>query len=82
MREKLSALESVDLVPTRRISDLSQLSFKKFKVNQDFISDKQLIGVERGSGQLGLLERESWVSSAKQWKWILNLQKILPSEGR
>lgn len=57
MREKLSALESVDLVPTRRISDLSQLSFKMFKVNQDFISDKQLIGVERGSGQLGLLER-------------------------
>ena len=33
-REKLSTLDRVDLVPTRRISVLSLLSLRKFEVNQ------------------------------------------------
>ena len=56
-REKLSALDSVDLVPMRRISVLSLFNFKKFEVNQDFISDRQLVREEGGSAEFGLVDR-------------------------
>ena len=56
-REKLSALDNVDLVPMRRISVLSLFNFKKFEVNQDFISDRQLVREEGGSVEFGLVDR-------------------------
>lgn len=46
VREMESDLESVDLVPTRGFSVLSLLSFRKFEVNQHFISERQLMRVE------------------------------------
>lgn len=44
MMGKLSTLDSADLVPMRRISGLSLFNFRKFEMNQDFISDKQRKG--------------------------------------
>ena len=56
-REKLSILESVDLVPTRRISVLSLFNLRKFEVNQVFISVRQLVREEGGRVEFGLVER-------------------------
>ena len=56
-REKLSTLDSVDWVPIRRISVLSLFNFRKFEVNQDLISDMQVVREEGGSVEFGLLER-------------------------
>lgn len=57
MREKLSTLDNVDFVPMRRISVLSLFNFRKLEVNQDFISDKQLVREESGRVEFGLLDR-------------------------
>lgn len=54
--EKLLILFRVDLVPTRRSSVLLLLSLRKFEVNQDLISWRQLVREEGGSVELGLLE--------------------------
>ena len=56
-REKLSVLDNIDLVPTRRTSVLSLLSLRKFDVNQDLISVMQLMREEGGRLRVGLLER-------------------------
>lgn len=56
-REKLSALDKVDFVPTKRISVLSLFSLRKLEVNQDFISVKQEINEGGGSEEFGLQER-------------------------
>lgn len=49
-KEILLALDRVDLVPIRRTSVLSLLSFKKLEVNQDLISDKH--EVREGGGRV------------------------------
>ena len=56
VREKLSTLDRVDLVPTRRSSVLSLLSLRKFEVNQDLISERQWVreGGVRFTGQIEL----------------------------
>ena len=56
-RERLSALDRVDLVPTRRTSVLSLLSFRKLEVNQDFISDRQEVREAGGRVVDGLPDR-------------------------
>ena len=53
-RVKLGCLESVDLEPMRTTSVLSLLSLRKFEVNQDLISCKQ---VQREVG--GRVEEET-----------------------
>ena len=50
-------MDSVDLVPTRRISVLSLFNLRKLEVNQDLISVKQVMREEGGSAEFGLLER-------------------------
>lgn len=57
MREKLSTLERIFIVPITRNSVLSLFSFRKIEVSQDFMSDKQEIREEGGSVELGLQER-------------------------
>ena len=57
VRERLSVLDRVDLVPMRRISVLSLFNLRKFAVNQDLISDKQLVREGGGSEEFGLVER-------------------------
>lgn len=44
VRGKLSVLDSVDLVPTKRTSVLSLLSFRKFNVNQTGTAYKDCYG--------------------------------------
>jgi len=56
-KEKLSALDSTDLVPTRKISVLSLFSFRKLEVNQDLISDRQEVREEGGIIESGLLDK-------------------------
>ena len=56
-REKLSNLERVFLVPMTRSSVLSVFNFKKFELNQDFISCRQVVREEGGRVEFGLLER-------------------------
>lgn len=56
-RGKRSVLDSVDLVPIRRISVLSLFNFRKLEVNQDLISERQVMREEGGSEEFGLLER-------------------------
>jgi len=56
VREKLSTLDSNDLVPIRS-NCFSLFNFKKLEVNQDLISDKQEVREEGGSEVFGLLER-------------------------
>ena len=41
VREKLSILDKLDFVPTRRSSVLSELSLRKLEVNQSLISERQ-----------------------------------------
>ena len=50
VKKKLSTLDRVDLVPTRRSSVLSLLSLRKFEVNQDLISEAVGEGGGRESG--------------------------------
>lgn len=57
VREKLSVLDKVDLVPTRRSSVLSELSLRKLEVNQDLISERQWVREEGGREVSGLLDR-------------------------
>lgn len=64
--EKWFAFKRLDLVPIRRISVLSSLSFRKLKLNQDFNSDRHSEREEGGREESGLQERYNWVSSAKQ----------------
>ena len=52
MREKLSAVDSVDL----ELSVWSLSDFRKFEVNQDLISGRQMVREEGGTGEIGLLE--------------------------
>ena len=56
VKEKLSTLDRVDLVPTRS-SVLSLLSLRKFEVNQDLSSERQLVREEGGRVASGLLDR-------------------------
>ena len=56
-REKLSALDSTDLVPTRKISILSLFTFRKLEVNQELISDSQEVREEGGIIESGLLDK-------------------------
>ena len=56
-REKLSTLDRVDLVPTRRISVLSLLSLRRLEVNQVCSSERQSVREEGGRMELGLVER-------------------------
>lgn len=60
-------------MPMRRTLILLLFSFGRREVHQDFMSDKHKVRQEGGRVELGLLERWSWVSSVKQWKWILIL---------
>ena len=55
--EKLWSLFSVDFVPIKRNSVLLQFNLRKFEVNQDFISRRQLVRDRGGSVELGLVER-------------------------
>ena len=55
--EKLSTLDRVDLVPTRRISVLSLLSLRKLEVNQVCSTERQSVREEGGRMELGLVER-------------------------
>ena len=57
VRKKLSTLDRVDLVPTRRSSVLSLLSLRKFEVKQDLIPERQWVREERGRVGSGLLEK-------------------------
>lgn len=47
----------MDLVPTKRTSVLSLLSFRKFDGNQDLISERQSVREEGGKLEVGLVER-------------------------
>lgn len=67
-------VDSGDLVPMRRTLVWLLFSFRT-EVNQDLVSDKHKVRQEGGRVQLGLLERWSWVSSVKYWKWILIFMK-------
>lgn len=58
-RENRSTLERVDFVPMRRISVLSHLSFRKFEVNQDLMTDKQEIREGGGRVELSLFTCEA-----------------------
>ena len=55
--EKLWSLFSVVFVPIKRNSVLLQFNLRKFEVNQDFISRRQLVRDRGGSVELGLVER-------------------------
>ena len=57
VREKLSTLDRVDLVPTRRSSVLSLLSLRKFEVNQDLISERQWVREDGARVASGLLDK-------------------------
>ena len=57
VKEKLSTLDRVDLVPTRRSSVLSLFSLRKFEVNQDLISERQWVREEGGRKASGLLDK-------------------------
>ena len=57
VREKLSTLDRVNLVPIRRSSVLSLLSLRKFEVNQDLISERQWVREEGGRVVSGLLDK-------------------------
>ena len=51
------SLDSVDFVQIIMNSVLSLFNFRKFEVNHDFLSDRQWVREEVGSGELGLLDR-------------------------
>lgn len=55
--EKLCDLFKVDRVPIRRSSVLLSFSFRKFVVNQDLMSAKQLVRDEGGSLWLCSVDR-------------------------
>ena len=57
VRKKLSALDRVDLVPTRRSSVLSLFNLRKFAVSQNLMSERQWVREKGGRVELGLLER-------------------------
>ena len=63
-REKLSALERVYLVPTRRTSVLSLFNLRKLEENQSLISDRQEVREGGGRVEDGFPDRYNWVSSA------------------
>ena len=56
VRVKLGCLVSVDLEPMRTTSVLSLLSLRKFEVNQDLISCKQVQREEGGNVEEGMEE--------------------------
>lgn len=57
VREKLSVLDRVDLVPMRRTLVLLRFNLRKFWVNQVFISEMQSIREVGGRVDEGLVER-------------------------
>ena len=57
VRDKLSVLDKVDLVPMRRISVLLLFNCRKFWVNQFFISDMQSVREVGGREEVGLVVR-------------------------
>ena len=57
-------LVKVDLMPIRRTSVSSLLSLRKLQENQDLISCRQSEREVGGRMKLGLLDRQSSVSSA------------------
>ena len=57
VREKLSVLDRVDLVPMRRTSVLLLFNLRKFWVNQVFISEMQSVREVGGRVDEGLVER-------------------------
>ncbi len=55
--EKFLDLFNVDLVPIRSCSVLLLFNLRKFEVNQDFMSRRQLVREDGGSLEVGLVER-------------------------
>ncbi len=55
--EKLWSLFNVDLVPIRRSYVLLLFNLRKFEVNQDFVSTRQLLREDGGSLELGLVKK-------------------------
>lgn len=57
LREKLSVLDKVDLVPIRRTSVLLLFNLRKFWENQVFISEMQSVREVGGRVDEGLVEK-------------------------
>lgn len=55
--EKLLVLDNVDLVPTKRSSDLLLLSLRKLEENHEFSLAKQRVREDGGRAESGLVDR-------------------------
>ena len=55
--EKLLVLDNVDLVPTKRSSDLLLLSLRRLEENHEFSSAKQRVREDGGRAESGLVDR-------------------------